>query len=72
MDERDILEFMLASLHCPAPHLYNVPSGSRPKHLKPRPKAELTDRWDGMGYQKCYIIYGCEALKQIKSEFLKI
>ena len=35
-------------------HLYNVPSGSRPKHLKTRPKAEFTDGWmDGTEYQKC-------------------
>ena len=26
---------------------YNVPSGSRPKHLKTRPKPEFTDGKDG-------------------------
>ena len=42
---------------------YNVPSGSRPKHLKTRPKAEFdgggvgSDRvgWDGN--QKCPLIF---------------
>ena len=36
-------------------HLYNVPSGSRPKHLKTRPKAEFDGTgWTGRtGYQNC-------------------
>ena len=42
---------------------YNVPSGSRPKHLKTRLKAEFTDEMDetdgmdGSEYQKCPSIF---------------
>ena len=39
---------------------YNVPSGSRPKHLKTRPKAEFDgmDGWmDRTEYQKCPFIF---------------
>ena len=45
-------------------HIFLVPSGSRPKHLQTRPKADFDGMdgmngmgWDGREYQKCSSIF---------------
>ena len=62
MDERGILEFMLASLHCPDPISTMSLRGQGLSIYKPgrRPSLRMVgwmDGWHGMGYQKCPSIF---------------
>ena len=45
----------ISTLSCS--HLYIVPSGSRPKHLPTRPKAEFTDGMDGWVSNVSFIFF---------------